>query len=68
MKTKGVLRGKEIVLETDLGIETDVEVEVELTFPSEAEEEAFGIWQGREDIKDSTSWVRMLREREWQRY
>jgi hypothetical protein len=66
MKTKGVLRGKEIVLEKDLGIESDVEVE--LTFPSEAEEEAFGIWQGREDIKDSTSWVRMLREREWQRY
>ena len=66
MRTKGILKGKEIVLENDLGIQGDVEVE--LTFPDEVEKEAFGIWQGRKDIKDSTTWVRMLREREWQRY
>jgi hypothetical protein len=66
MRMKGLLRGKEIVLERDLGI--DGEVEVELTFLSEIEREVFGIWRGRDDIKDSTAWVRMLREREWQRY
>jgi hypothetical protein len=66
MQVKGILRGKEIVLEKDLGIEG--EVVVELTFLDQVEEEVFGIWQGREDIQDSTAWVRMLREREWQRY
>lgn len=66
IRTKGILKGKEIVLEKDLGIEG--EVEVELTFLDEVEKEAFGIWQGRKDIKDSTTWIRSLREREWQRY
>jgi len=28
--------------------------------------EAFiGIWRNREDLRDSTRWVRSLREREW---
>jgi len=62
---KGVLRGKEIILERDLGIEGEVEVEV--TLLDRVEEEVFGIWRGREDIPDSTAWVRMLREREWRR-
>lgn len=66
MRTKGILKGKEIVLEKDLGIEG--EVEVELTFLDEVEKEVFAIWQGRKDIKDSTTWIRSLREREWQRY
>ena len=63
MRVKGMLRGKEIILENDLGIEG--EVEVELTLLDRVEEELFGIWGGREDITDSTAWVRMLREREW---
>lgn len=67
MKTRGILKGKEIVLEKDLGIEGEVEVELELTLPEELEKQVFGIWRGREDIKDSYGWVRMLREREWQR-
>jgi hypothetical protein len=62
MRAKGILKRKKIILEEDLGIEGEVEVEV--TFLNKVEEEAFGIWQGREDIKDSTAWVRMLRERE----
>jgi hypothetical protein len=65
MRVKGMLRGKEIILENDLGIEG--EVEVELTLLERAEDEVFGIWQGRDDITDSTAWVRMLREREWRR-
>jgi hypothetical protein len=65
MRAKGILKGKNIILEKDLGVEG--EVEVELMFLTEVEEEAFGIWQGREDIRDSIAWVRMLREREWQR-
>ena len=65
MWVKGMLRGKEIILENDLGIEGDVEVE--LTLLERVEEEVFGIWQGRDDITDSTAWVRMLREREWRR-
>jgi len=68
MKTRGILKGKEIVLEKDLGIAGEVEVELELTLLQEFEEEVFGIWRGREDIKDSSGWVRMLREREWQRW
>jgi len=60
-----MLRGKEIILENDLG--TEGEVEVELTLLDRVEEEVFGIWQGRDDITDSTAWVRMLREREWRR-
>jgi hypothetical protein len=66
MRAKGFLKGKKIILDKDLGVEGEVEVEVVLL--NEVEEEAFGIWQGREDIRDSTAWVRMLREREWQRY
>jgi hypothetical protein len=66
MRVKGMLRGKEIILEKDLGIEG--EVEVELTLPDRVEEEMFGMWRGREDITDSTAWVRQLREREWRRF
>jgi hypothetical protein len=66
MRAKGILKGKKIILEDDLGINGEIEVEV--TFLNEFGEEAFGIWQGREDIKDSTAWVKILREREWQRY
>ena len=68
MKAKGVLKGKEIILDKDLGIEGEVEVDIELTLPEEVEKEAFGIWRGREDIRDSTEWVRKIREKEWQRY
>ena len=25
----------------------------------------FGIWRGREDLRDSGAWVKGLREREW---
>jgi len=68
MKAKGVLKGKEIILDKDLGIEGEVEVDIELTLPEELEKEIFGIWRGREDIRDSTEWVRKIREKEWQRY
>ena len=61
MKAKGVLKGKEIILEKDLGIEGEVEVDLELTLPEEVEKEVFGIWRGREDIRDSTGWVRKIR-------
>ena len=30
-----------------------------------SEELAIGMWKDREDMKDSTAWVRNLREREW---
>ncbi len=29
------------------------------------QEAFFGIWQGREDLNDSSAWVRDLRQREW---
>ena len=64
MKIKGKLKGKEIILERDLGISNEVEVEIH--FP-EGESEAFGIWKDRDDIKSSIDWVRNLREKEWQR-
>jgi hypothetical protein len=33
---------------------------------SDISEEAFiGLWQDREDMQDSTAWVRSSREREW---
>ena len=67
MKAKGILKGKEIVLEKDLGIEGEIEVELDLILPQELEEEVFGIWRDREDIKDAVYWVRRLRDTEWQR-
>jgi len=30
-----------------------------------AEEPFIGMWQGREDMRDSSAWVRELRRREW---
>ena len=30
-----------------------------------SDEPFIGIWQGREDMRDSTAWVRSLRHREW---
>lgn len=64
MKVKGKLKGKEIILERDLGISNEVEVEIYLP---ERETGAFGIWKDRDDIKSSIDWVRNLREKEWQR-
>lgn len=29
------------------------------------EEQFIGMWKGRQDIKDSTSWVRNVRKKEW---
>lgn len=31
------------------------------------EEPFFGMWRDREDLADSTEWVRRIREREWTR-
>ena len=31
------------------------------------EEPFIGMWRGREEMKDSTEWVRNLRRREWER-
>jgi len=31
-----------------------------------ADEQFIGMWQGREDMRDSTGWVRNLRSREWE--
>lgn len=31
------------------------------------EEPFIGMWHGREEMKDSTAWVRTLRQREWER-
>ena len=33
--------------------------------PNLAQEAFIGMWQKREDLKDSTKWVRDVREREW---
>lgn len=30
-----------------------------------ADEPFVGMWEGREDIQDSTAWVRKLRQQEW---
>ena len=30
-----------------------------------SEEPFIGLWEGREDLRDSTTWVRDLRRREW---
>ena len=35
--------------------------------PPLAEEKFIGMWRDREDLADSTAWVRALREREWSR-
>jgi len=32
-----------------------------------ADEPFIGMWRGREDMQDSTAWVRNLRRREWER-
>lgn len=32
-----------------------------------ADEPFIGMWRGREDMQDSTAWVRRLRRREWER-
>ena len=29
------------------------------------EDPAIGMWEDREDMQDSTAWVRQLRQREW---
>ena len=35
---------------------------------SELRKEPFvGLWQGRDNMADSTSWVREMRQREWER-
>jgi len=31
------------------------------------DEPFIGMWRGREDMRDSTAWVRDLRRREWER-
>jgi hypothetical protein len=31
-----------------------------------ADEPFIGMWRGREDMRDSTAWVRNLRRREWE--
>jgi len=31
-----------------------------------ADEPFIGMWRGREDMQDSTAWVRSLRRREWE--
>ncbi|PIU57309.1 MAG: hypothetical protein COS88_01520 [Chloroflexi bacterium CG07_land_8_20_14_0_80_51_10] len=67
MKVKGKLKGKELTLERELGIQGEVDVEVEISFP-EDKVEAFGIWKDRDDIRDSIEWVRNLREKEWHQW
>ncbi len=38
------------------------------TKPTRLRDEPFiGMWRDREDMKDSTEWVRNLRRREWER-
>ncbi|HMV51089.1 MAG TPA: hypothetical protein PLD20_33655 [Blastocatellia bacterium] len=32
-----------------------------------SEEEFVGMWRDREDMRDSTAWVRNLRKQEWER-
>lgn len=32
-----------------------------------ADEPFIGMWRDREDMQDSTAWVRSLRQREWER-
>ena len=67
MKTWGKLKGREIMLDEEMGIPG--EVEVEIRFPTVKEEaEVFGIWKDRKDIKSSIDWVRNLREKEWRRW
>lgn len=33
--------------------------------PDLAEEPFIGLWRDRQDMQDSTVWVRVVREREW---
>ncbi len=66
MRVRGKLKGREITLDKETGIPSEVEIEVEISFPKE-EVEVFGIWKDRDDIKRSIDWVRELREKEWQR-
>ena len=33
--------------------------------PRLAEETFVGLWENREDLRDSTAWVRKVRQREW---
>ncbi len=35
--------------------------------PDIADEKIVGIWRDREDMKDSSAWVREVRKREWER-
>jgi hypothetical protein len=35
--------------------------------PNDFEPIGFGMWKEREDMRDSTAWVRKLRETEWRR-
>lgn len=35
--------------------------------PKLADEPFIGMWRDRADMKDSSAWVRRLREREWER-
>ena len=58
MRTWGKLKGRKIVLDEEMGISSEVEVEVEV----------FGIWKDRKDIKSSIDWVRNMREKEWRRW
>ncbi len=32
-----------------------------------ADEPFVGMWRGRKDMRDSTAWVRSLRQRQWER-
>lgn len=40
--------------------------EIETT--SLSEEVFFGLWKNREDMQDSTAWVRNLRKKQWTRH
>lgn len=69
VRTWGKLKGREIVLNEEIGLPGEVDVEVEIRFTGVKEEvEVFGIWKDRKGIKSSIDWVRNLREKEWRRW
>ena len=43
----------------------EAEVKAQPEQPDVETEEFFGIWRGREDLEDSSAWVRELRKEEW---
>ncbi len=49
----------------DFNVTTKPVVKSEISFHDFTKDEFFGIWSDREDIKDSTEYVKKLRDEQW---